>query len=150
MQVKMQNRQIRDWYYLDFRKRIILFSGSRDISYEAIPANRAMNALLVRMGRDSLTFAEYKEYLANNEITDAIYQFDGRSRKSVKYEPLEIGYMDMKYLLSHFADPDDVTVSDFVTEINRLTLKAKSETNLRLVDIAKKQLESVINILEKC
>ena len=58
--------------------------------------------------------------------------------------------MDMKYLLSHFADPDNVTVSDFVTEINRLTLKAKSETNLRLVDIAKKQLESAINILEKC
>ena len=138
------------WYYLDFRKRIILFSGSRDISYEAIPANIAMNELLVKMGRDSLTFAEYKEYLANNEITDAIYQFDGRSRKSVKYEPLEIGYMDMKYLLSHFADPDNVTVSDFVTEINRLTLKAKCETNLRLVDIAKKQLESAINILENC
>lgn len=146
----MFQKSAKQWYYLDFRKRIILFSGSRDISYEAIPANIAMNELLVKMGRDSLTFAEYKEYLANNGITDAIYQFDGRSRKSVKYEPLEIGYMDMKYLLSHFADPDQVTVSDFVTEINRLTLKAKSETNLRLVDIAKKQLESVIDLLKKC
>ena len=79
----MFQKSAKQWYYLDFRKRIILFSGSRDISYEAIPANIAMNELLVKMGRDSLTFAEYKEYLSNNGITDAIYQFDGRSHTKV-------------------------------------------------------------------
>ena len=147
----MNNKPLRrDWYYLDFRKKLILFSGSQDVPYTAIPANKAMNALLFTLG-DRLTFQEYKTYLAANNITDRIYQFDGRSEKTVQYEPLAIDSMQFKFLLNYFpAQPWEVGVSDLIGEIWRLNDRQKKGTDKRLVDIAAGQLENVIDLLRKC
>lgn len=138
------------WYYLDFRRKEILFSGSQEISYEAIPANKAMNRLLLAAGVSKMTFKEYKAYLDENGIVDSIYQFDGRSKKTVVYEPMEIDAKDFLFLMRYFPDDPDVMVSDLIGEIYRLNNLQKKGTDKRLVDIAKCQLESVIDLLKKC
>jgi len=140
----------REWYYLDFRKKLILFSGSQDISYEAIPANKAMNALLFTLG-DRLTFQEYKAYLEAHGITDRLYHFDGRSAKTVIYEPLAIDAGAFKFLLQYFPpQPWEIGVDDLIGEIWRLNDRQKKGTDKRLVDIAAGQLENVIDLLKKC
>ena len=147
----MNNKPIRrEWYYLDFRKKLILFSGSQDVPYTAIPANNAMNALLFTIG-DRLTFQEYKAYLAANNITDRIYQFDGRSEKTVQYEPLEVDARAFRFFLSYFPPlPCDVTVGLLLEEIYRLNHRKKEGTDKRLVDIAKDQIQNVLELLRKC
>lgn len=140
----------KEWYYLDFRKKLILFSGSQDISYEAIPANKAMNALLFTIG-DRLTFQEYKAYLESHGITDRIYHFDGRSAKTVIYEPLEVDARAFRFFLNYFPPlPCDVTVGLLLEEIYRLNQRKKEGTDKRLVDIAKNQLENILDLLKKC
>lgn len=140
----------REWYYLDFRKKLILFSGSQEVPYTAIPANKAMNALLFTIG-DRLTFQEYKAYLAANNITDRIYQFDGRSEKTVQYEPLEVDARAFRFFLSYFPPlPCDVNVELLIEEIHSLNKRKKEGTDKRLVDIAKNQLENILDLLKKC
>lgn len=147
----MNDKQIRrEWYYLDFRKKLILFSGSQDVPYTAIPANKAMNALLFTIG-DRLTFQEYKAYLAANNITDRIYQFDGRSEKTVQYEPLEVKASDFRFFLNYFPPlPCHITVSLLLEEIFMLNQRKKEGTDKRLVDIAKDQIQNVLELLRKC
>lgn len=151
MQVKMQNRQIRDWYYLDFRKRIILFSGSRDVPYMAVPANKKMNAVLSQIGKDEVTFREYKQYLLDHNLDDELLQFDGRSRQTVKYEPLLVDQKTCRSLMQIFScTPSDFSLESICDLIYTMRQQAKKETNKRLVDIAKNQLKSIIDILERC
>jgi len=140
-----------NWFYLDFQKREILFSGSRDVPYMAVPANKKMNAVLSQIGKDAVTFREYKQYLLDHNLDDELLQFDGRSRQSVKYESLPVDHKTCRSLMQIFScTPSDFSLDAICDLIYTMRQREKRETNKRLVDIAKNQLKNVVDILEKC
>ena len=117
----------------------------------AIPANKKMNAVLSQIGKDAVTFREYKQYLLDHNLDDELLQFDGRSRKSVKYEPLPVDQKTCRSLMQIFScTPSDFSLESICDLIYTMRQQAKKETNKRLVDIAKNQLKSIVDILEKC